>query len=163
MKKECKKYISPILSFDIHLENYQALVHEFRKKNDLSHLSAILKDSLTTYITDQVYQEDYDALVLTKANQHIVWVNDGFKDMTGYSKNFSLGKRPAFLQGEETSKTVKKEIRESLRSKHCFSGSLVNYRKNGETYLCQIKIVPVYNKKQILKYFLALEKEVMEG
>ena len=56
-----KKYISPLLSFDIHLQNYQNMVREFQKKNDLTHLKAILKDSLTTSLTEQVFKEDYDA------------------------------------------------------------------------------------------------------
>ena len=86
-----KKYISPLLSFDIHLQNYQNMVREFQKKNDLTHLKAILKDSLTTSLTEQVFKEDYDALVLTKVNQSILWVSDGFKDMTGYSKTLRWG------------------------------------------------------------------------
>ncbi len=158
-----KKYISPLLSFDIHLQNYQNMVREFQKKNDLAHLKAILKDSLTTALTQKVFEEDYEALVLTKANQSIVWVSDGFKDMTGYSKTFALGKRPKFLQGEETSSATRKQLREGLAKNHTFSGSLVNYRKNGEAYLCDIKIVPVYNHKDKLTNFLAFERELPES
>ena len=146
-----KKYISPLLSFDIHLQNYQNMVREFQKKNDLAHLKAILKDSLTTALTQKVFEEDYEALVLTKANQSIVWVT------------FALGKRPKFLQGEETSSATRKQLREGLAKNHSFSGSLVNYRKNGEAYLCDIKIVPVYNHKDKLTNFLAFERELPES
>lgn len=157
-----KKYISPLLSFDIHLQNYQNMVREFQKKNDLTHLKAILKDSLTTSLTEQVFNEDYDALVLTKVNQSILWVSDGFKDMTGYSKTFALGKRPKFLQGPDTSSATRKQIREGLANEHTFSGALTNYRKNGESYLCDIKIIPVYNAKNKLINFLAFERELPE-
>ena len=94
------------------------MVREFQKKNDLAHLKAILKDSLTTALTQKVFEEDYEALVLTKANQSIVWVSDGFKDMTGYSKTFAIGKRPKFLQGEETSSATRKQLREGLAKNH---------------------------------------------
>lgn len=160
--KEINKYISPIASFDVHLSNYHRLIDQLRRENDISHLREILSHSLTTTIVDQIKEEKYDALVLTRANQHIVWVSEGFKGMTGYSKNFVLGKRPSFLQGERTCLETKKAIRESLREKHTFEGALINYRKNKETYTCHINILPIYSKKNRLKYFLAIEKEITE-
>lgn len=160
--KEINKYISPIASFDVHLSNYHRLIDHLRMENDISHLREILSHSLTTTIVDQIKEEQYDALVLTRANQHIVWVSEGFKGMTGYSKNFVLGKRPSFLQGKRTCQETKKAIRESLREKHTFEGALINYRKNKEIYTCHINILPIYSKKNRLKYFLAIEKEITE-
>ena len=160
--KEINNYISPIASFDVHLSNYHRLIDQLRRENDISHLREILSHSLTTTIVDQIKEEQYDALVLTRANQHIVWVSEGFKGMTGYSKNFVLGKRPSFLQGERTCQETKKAIRESLREKHTFEGALINYRKNKETYTCHINILPIYSKKNRLKYFLAIEKEITD-
>ena len=80
--------------------------------------------------------------------------------MTGYSKKYAVGKRPSFLQGEETSKSVKNQIREELFYNHTFSGSLLNYRKNGDPYLCQISIFPIYDSKERLDNFIAFEKEI---
>ena len=158
--KGSKKNFLPLASFDIHLENYQSLVNEFRRNNDISHIKSILNDSWTTDLTKKVFQEDYDAIVLTDTNQKILWVSDGFRDMTGYSKKYAVGKRPSFLQGQETSKSVKNQIREELFYNHTFSGSLLNYRKNGEPYLCQISIFPIYDAKERLDNFIAFEKEI---
>ena len=158
--KGSKKNFLPLASFDIHLENYQSLVNEFRRNNDISHIKSILNDSWTTELTKKVFQEDYDAIVLTDTNQKILWVSDGFRDMTGYSKKYAVGKRPSFLQGEETSKSVKSQIREELFYNHTFSGSLLNYRKNGDPYLCQISIFPIYDAKERLDNFIAFEKEI---
>ena len=41
-----------------------------------------------------------------------------------------------------------------------FTETVVNYRKNGETYLCQIKVVPLYNEVNELTHYLAFEKEL---
>ena len=158
--KGSKKNFLPLASFDIHLENYQSLVNEFRRNNDISHIKSILNDSWTTELTTKVFQEDYDAIVLTDTNQKILWVSDGFRDMTGYSKKYAVGKKPSFLQGEQTSKSVKSQIREELFYNHTFRGSLLNYRKNGEPYLCQISIFPIYDAKEKLDNFIAFEKEI---
>ena len=55
---------------------------------------------------------------------------------------------------------VPNQIREQLFYNHTFSGSLLNYRKNGEPYLCQISIFPIYDAKERLDNFIAFEKEI---
>ena len=158
MKKN-KRVISPIASFNYHLENYNGLIKSFRKNNDVSHIGSMLKDCFTSELTTQINQEDYDALVLTDTTQNILWVNDGFKNMTGYTKKFAIGKRPSFLQGEKTSTSIKKELRDKLAFNHTYSGSIINYRKNGQLYLCKITILPIYNLDEKLKYYMAIEKD----
>ena len=158
MKKN-KRVISPIASFNYHLENYNSLIKSFKKNNDVSHIGSMLKDCFTSELTTQMNQEDYDALVLTDTSQNIIWVNDGFKKMTGYTKKFAIGKKPNFLQGEKTSTIVKKQLRENLAFNHTYSGSIINYRRNGELYLCQITILPIYNLDEKLKYYMAIEKD----
>ena len=158
MKKN-KRVISPIASFNYHLENYNGLIKSFRKNNDVSHIGSMLKDCFTSELTTQINQEDYDALVLTDTSQNILWVNDGFKNMTGYTKKFAIGKRPSFLQGEKTSTSIKKELRDKLAFNHTYSGSIINYRKNGQFYLCKITILPIYNLDDKLKYYMAIEKD----
>ncbi|MDF0716407.1 PAS domain-containing protein [Muricauda sp. 334s03] len=161
MKEEVKSYISPLVSFDIYLENYHKLLKLLRKEADVKQLKSILKSDIATHVQDLILHETYDALVLTRPDQHIVWVNEGFQEMTGYSKSFAIGKRPSFLQGPLTSKNSKQEIRELLRAEHTFTGSILNYRKNGEIYTCQIKIIPLYDSKKELTHFIAMEKELL--
>ena len=57
-------------------------------------------------------------------------------------------------------KFIKKQIKYGLKNNHTFKGSLINYKKNGSAYNCQIDISPLYNTNKKLKYFLAFEKEI---
>jgi PAS domain S-box-containing protein len=156
-----KKYFLPLASFDVHLTNLKNLTNEFKKDNDISDLINIINTNYwSTDITMNVFQKDYDALVLTDKKQKIIWVSSGFNNMTGYSKSYAVGKKPAFLQGDKTSPYVKKQIRSDLKNNHSYSGSIINYKKNGQVYNCQIKISPIYSSKKSLKYFLAFEKEI---
>ncbi|MEN1785633.1 MAG: PAS domain-containing protein [Bacteroidota bacterium] len=101
----------------------------------------------------------YDALVVTDAKKNIVWSNNGFFEMTGYSRNYAIGKRPSFLQGKDTSETTKSEIRQLLKAKKRFSKTLLNYRKNGEPYWCHIDVIPLFKDKKTVTHFLAMERE----
>ena len=158
MKKN-KSIISPLVSFNYHLENYNALIDDSRRKKDISQIEKYLNYCYSTELNSKINDEDYDALVLTDTSHNIIWVNDGFKKMTGYTKKFAVGKKPSFLQGEKTSTVVKSQLNNDLVLNHTFTGSIVNYRKNGELYLCQITILPIYNFDDKLSYFLALEKD----
>lgn len=160
MKASKRPFVSPLHSFDIYMEHYHQLLEKLRKQTDIRQLKTAINDSIPAAIEAIIENENYDALVVTSTDQHIVWVNNGFKDMTGYSKNYAVGKTPKFLQGSKTSEKTKTELRAQLKKEHRFTGSVINYRKNGETYQCKIKIVPIYDAKNNLKHFLALEKEL---
>lgn len=154
------KHISPLLSFDLYLEHYHHLIKILKKEMDLEQIHSFLKRNTESQFQDLIQQENYDAIVITTIDQNIVWVNDGFAEMTGYHKNYALGKRPSFLQGGKTSNKTKQLIKEQLQTVQNYSGSIVNYKKNGESYRCQIKIVPLYNSNKELTHFMALEKEL---
>ena len=124
-------------------------------------MKSLLRNDIDHKIQQLIKTEDYDALVITDLNQAIVWVNEGFTEMTGYHKKYALGKRPSFLQGAETSKMIKRQIKEQLVSHNCYKGAIVNYRKNGQAYRCQINIFPIYGSKGDPTHFIALEKELL--
>ncbi|UCS95799.1 PAS domain-containing protein [Echinicola marina] len=107
-----------------------------------------------------ILEENYDALVLTDLNKHIIWVNQGFKKMTGYSPHFAIGKKPSFLQGECTSTLALKEFKRKLSLDLPFQSKLINYKLDHSTYLCQIHIFPLKNISGNTSHFLALETEI---
>lgn len=161
MIKESNIRMSPLLSFDFYLESYHKLLRQFKKEGDLKRMRSLFGTNIDQNIQRIVQTQDYDALVITDLNQTIVWVNDGFTEMTGYHKKYALGKRPSFLQGAKTSKMIKRQIKDQLINSHCYKGSIVNYRKNGEAYRCQIDIVPIYGPTGEQTHFIALEKELL--
>ena len=154
-----KQYISPIQSFDFYLEHYHKMLRKMKLENDLKELKEATKLSLDNTIIAVLEETYYEALVVTNLEKEILWASNGFKEMTGYSKSFALGKKPTFLQGKNTSQESLSEIRQLLKAQKRFSRSIVNYRKNGEEYLCHIQVIPIYGKGKKLTHFLAMESE----
>ncbi|MGD1839465.1 MAG: PAS domain-containing protein [Thermonemataceae bacterium] len=107
-----------------------------------------------------ILSHPYEALVITDSKQRIIWVNDGFTDMTGYDKAFAVGKTPHFLQGEDTREEAKTYIRHKLRRKLPFTTSIINYRQNQEAYACNVQIFPLFDQDSTLTHFIALENEL---
>lgn len=155
-----KTYVPPLLSLDLYLSHYHDFMRKLRVDNDLNEITHVLGSLLNSNLKNTIEQENYDALVITDAELKIVWVNDGFFEMTGYSKKFALGKKPNFLQGKETSEVTRRQIRNHLNKNEGFKTSILNYRRDGKTYLCQINAIPIYNKNMELVHYLAVEKEL---
>lgn len=134
----------------------------------MNHIKNVDKEKLIEYskefdwkITiDKVLEPNYEALVLTDADQSIIWANEGFKKMTGYPTHYAKGRKPGFLQGINTSETVKNSIKQKLAIGKPFTEVIVNYRKNKEEYFCKVSIIPIRNQQNLVTHFLALEKAV---
>ena len=80
--------------------------------------------------------------------------------MAGYSLQEGLGRKPNFLQGKETNPQEISHLRHTIPQLKSFSTTLLNYRKSGEAYLCDIKIIPLFKAGEELVNFLAIEHEV---
>jgi PAS domain S-box-containing protein len=105
----------------------------------------------------ELLDAQYDALVLTDNRIIIRWVNDGFFSMTGYRAEESIGRSPRFLQGPLTSDDSRERIRRGLASSKPFSDKVINYKKDGQTYVCLVNIYPLTSRKNTITHYLALE------
>lgn len=101
-----------------------------------------------------------NSVVISDSNQTILYVSSGFEHMTGYSEIFVRGKKAKFLQGEKTELDVLHTIQKAVEQRKFVECVLTNYRKNGESYLCKVKIFPMFNDKNELVNFVALESEI---
>ena len=103
--------------------------------------------------------ENYTIIVANLA-QEIEWVSHRFQKMTGYSLEEAVGRKPSFLQGEKTNPHTKRLLKEKLVKLENIETKILNYRKNGESYWCGIRIFPIHNSQQVLTHYVAIEKEV---
>ena len=98
------------------------------------------------------------AVILTDADQYILWVNQDFEAITGYSLPEVVGKNPGrLLQGARTEPDAVARIREGIASRAAFKASVTNYRKNGEEYLCKLVVHPIFGRDKRLTNYLAFE------
>lgn len=101
--------------------------------------------------------KDAVAVILTDSERRIQWVNDDFTNITGYTFEDVIGQKPSILQGRNTTKSSIEHIRKGLESLTPFKADIVNYRKDGEEYLCRLIIHPIFNIDDELTNFIAFE------
>jgi PAS domain S-box-containing protein len=107
-----------------------------------------------------IFLREFETIVVTTLDQKIVWASRGFRKMTGYTLSFARHKRPSFLQGPETDPAVRASIRNGLRELKHITATLVNYRKDGTPYRCQVSIEPIRNSTGTVVHFMALEQSL---
>lgn len=155
-----KAKFMPLLSWDIFSQHYFKTCEKLKIENDINMVKAFAEKAKWKNEIDTIFNnQDFDALIITDAEQKILWVNDGFTQMTGFSKTFALNKKPHFLQGINTSTKTKTRIRKKLNDLKPFTEIITNYRKDNSSYECEVKIIPMYNEN--VTHYLAIEKQIV--
>jgi PAS domain S-box-containing protein len=109
-----------------------------------------------------------DAVVITEAEPveppgpRIVYVNDAFTRMMGYSAEEVTGKTPRILQGPKTDLEVLKEIRNALKNWQPAIAELVNYHKNGSEVWIELSIFPVSDETGNYTYWVGLQRDITQ-
>lgn len=118
-------------------------------------------------LLENAIRSDYDSIVITTLNldepgPEIVYVNDGFTRMTGYSKEEAIGKTPRMLQGPKTDRAVLDKLRKRLKEGQPFFGHTVNYRKDGSEFINQWDIHPLTNNDGEITHWVSYQHDITE-
>jgi PAS domain S-box-containing protein len=89
----------------------------------------------------------------------IVFVNDAFWRLTGYTRAETLGRNCRFLQGPETRREDIARIRDAVERCVPIEIELLNYRKDGSTFWNRLLMSPVFDEGR-LTYFFASQFDV---
>jgi|TARA_B110000967_G_scaffold10432_1_gene10316 PAS domain S-box-containing protein len=155
-----KESIMPLASWDIFSQDYNLTLENLKIESDIDFIKLFAQKAHWKNEIDGIFKDqDFEALIITDINQKILWVNNGFTEMTGYTKKYALNKTPNFLQGQNTLPETKKRIRGKLDELKPFAEIITNYKKDKTPYKCEVKIIPLYTDK--VTHFLAIERKVV--
>jgi len=73
----------------------------------------------------------------------VLYVNEAFEQVTGYTLSEVQGKNLRLLQGPETDQETVDQIRLALKQSKPISVQILNYRKNGDKFLNHLEITPL--------------------
>ncbi|MBR9706419.1 PAS domain S-box protein [Candidatus Pacearchaeota archaeon] len=91
----------------------------------------------------EISRQTSDSVITTDLDFKINWVNSAFEKLFGYSKKEVLGKTPDILNAEPLSKEIQSNIYKTISSKKIWTGEILNKKKNGDKFICSIKIFPI--------------------
>lgn len=119
-------------------------------------------------LMDMVITNTNDAILITEAEPiegegpRILYVNDAFTRMTGYTAEEVIGKTPHILQGPDTDKGELYKLKEALKKWEPCDIEVLNYKKNGEPFWNNFTVAPVANESGWYTHWVAIERDVTE-
>jgi diguanylate cyclase (GGDEF)-like protein/PAS domain S-box-containing protein len=116
---------------------------------------------LTQMLAQAVEQTD-DAVMITRSDGIIEYVNPGFERITGYLANDVVGRNPGFLRSGMHPPTFYTEIWRTISRGEPFRSVFTNRRHNGELYFEEKTISPIHGSDGAISHFVATGKDVTE-
>ncbi len=107
---------------------------------------------------DNVTEHQKREIIVTDKNFKIIFATNTIVNMNGYNPNEIIGKSPSFFQGLKTCNKTKNSIKKALQNYAPFKEVILNYKKNGETYWCEIEAYPKFDSHGNFVNYIAFEK-----
>ena len=123
-------------------------------------LEMILRDTPVSLKLLQVLTEaSYDSILITDASAgaKIIYANQAFKKLSGYTPSEVIGKTPRILQGPATDRKVIARLGKVLKNGGRFEGQAINYKKDGTPFIMHWRVLPVKVGKQA-RYWVAIQR-----
>lgn len=111
---------------------------------------------------NRALEQTADAVLITNQLGEIVYANAAFEDMTGYSQEEVLGKRPDILNSGLQERDFYDELWKQLLGGLPFTDIFINRRKNGDIYYAEQTISPVRDATDEVTHFVSTGKDITE-
>ena len=90
----------------------------------------------------------------------VVFANDSFCRLSGYTRDEIVGRNCRFLQGPETDPATVRRIHDAVERVEAIEVDIRNHRKDGEPFWNRLLMAPVFDADQQLAYFFASQVDV---
>ncbi|MBX7540942.1 PAS domain-containing protein [Qipengyuania sp. GH29] len=113
----------------------------------------------------QTTEQTRMALCISDPNQPdcpIVYCNQAFVELTGYSREEIVGQNCRFLQGRGTRAEAVEKLRNAIMTEDYTVADILNYRKDGTAFWNAVHVGPIYHEDGKLAYFFGSQWDITE-
>jgi diguanylate cyclase (GGDEF)-like protein/PAS domain S-box-containing protein len=96
----------------------------------------------------------------TQPDLPLVYVNETFCALTGYTFDEVLGRNCRFLQGPDTDVVSIKTIAKALKTGQSCTVTLANYRKDGGRFWNELKLTPLRDRAGAVTHVVGIQHDV---
>ncbi len=98
----------------------------------------------------------------TRENNPLVYVNDAFEEMTGYTEAEALGRSRRFLKSENNDPERMEKLREALSAEEPVTVELRTTRKDGTEFWTRLTVSPIHDDDGRLVRTLWTQEDITE-
>lgn len=101
-----------------------------------------------------------DAVIVTKPDGTVQWVNPAFERLSGYSFDEVIGKNPNVLKSGKQDRSYYEDLWETISSGKAWRGEFVNRSKSGKEYIVEVSITPVLSSGGVVTHYVGVQTDV---
>jgi PAS domain S-box-containing protein len=101
-----------------------------------------------------------NGILITDVQGRILWVNESFCVLTGYSRAETIGKTPRLLKSGKMPRELYEKLWRTILAGDVWSGELINRRKDGTLFDEEMTITPVHDSSGRLSHFVAIKQDI---
>lgn len=116
-------------------------------------------------IIEQTLAATVEGITIADAQQPdfpLVYVNQAFCDITGYTSDSVLGSNCRFLQGPDTDPNAIEKIRDLIKTQQKGIVELINYRQDGTPFWNRLSLVPIFLSSDTLGYYVGIQSDITQ-
>jgi PAS domain S-box-containing protein len=90
----------------------------------------------------------------------LIYVNHGFEQITGYTKEEVLGRSGVFLEGPDTDPKAAAEIYKIIHERRSGKVEILNYKKDGTPFWNLLSLTPLTNSQGAVTNYIAVQTDI---
>lgn len=124
------------------------------------------REEQTLKLMEKVIKNTSDAILITTvgsqggAAPEIIFINEAFTRVTGYTALEVMGKSPWILQGPKTNAEDVEKLNTAIRELKQFEITLLNYKKTGQEFWNNISVTPVTDAAGEVSQWISIQRDV---
>jgi len=115
-----------------------------------------------SFVFHNIIDQVADHVMVTDRQGFIEYVNPAFEKTTGYSKEEVLGKNPRILHSGKQPLEYYQNLWRTILAGKVFYARTVNKKKNGELYVADQTISPIFHEFKEITHFVSVWKDITQ-
>ncbi len=109
-----------------------------------------------------VIEQNPTSIVITDLSGNIQYVNSKFTENTGYTLKEIKGKNPSILKTGKSDTSLYENLWSTITSGQVWKGEFINRNKNGDEFIENTIIAPIFNQEGNKINYIAIKDEITE-
>ncbi len=131
-----------------------------RRVLQLENENVFYKQAYEVRLLSPIAENISEAVIATNKNYKITYMNKQAEDLFGYSFTEIRGQTPNIFNANSAADEIQEKLYKTVSKGKVYAGELLAMKKNGFTFLCQFKMIPIIGYKGEIFSYIGIQRDI---